>query len=142
MLSGGIPRGSVVKNLPVNGKGLFDLWVRKIPWKREWQPTPVFLPGESHGQRSLQGYSPWGHKVFDVTERLKEQQQCFRGWWQRGGVTGDPGRDPSGWLEKEKIRKQLKRSVAGLPGSGSLKKAVIGKETSEKRRESRSHTGV
>ena len=36
----------------------FDLWVKKIPWRREWQPTSVFLPGESHGQRSLAGYSP------------------------------------------------------------------------------------
>ena len=41
----------------------FDPWVEKIPWRREWQPTPVFLPGEFRGQRSLVGYSPWGHKV-------------------------------------------------------------------------------
>ena len=40
----------------------FDPWVRKIPWKRKWQPTPVFLPGESHGERSLVGYSLWGPK--------------------------------------------------------------------------------
>jgi len=40
----------------------FDPWVRKIPWRRKWQPTPVFLPGESHGQRSLVGYNPSGHK--------------------------------------------------------------------------------
>ena len=40
----------------------FNPWVRKIPWRRAWQPTPVFLLGESHGQRSLAGYSPWGHK--------------------------------------------------------------------------------
>ena len=40
----------------------FDPWVRKIPWRRKWQPTPVFLPGESHGQRSLAGSSPWGRK--------------------------------------------------------------------------------
>ena len=46
----------------------FDPWVGKIPWRREWQPTPVFLPGESHGQRSLAGYSPWGHKELDTTE--------------------------------------------------------------------------
>ena len=37
----------------------FDLWVWKIPWRRKWQPTPVFLPGKAHGQRSLVGYSPW-----------------------------------------------------------------------------------
>ena len=48
----------------------FDPWVRKISWKRARQPTPVFLPGESHGQRSLAGYSPWGPKESDTTERL------------------------------------------------------------------------
>ena len=46
----------------------FDLWVRKIPWSREWQPPPVFLPGESHGKKSLVGYCPWGHKELDATE--------------------------------------------------------------------------
>ena len=45
-------------------------WVGKIPWRRAWQPTPVFLPGESHGQRSLAGYSPWGRKESDTAERL------------------------------------------------------------------------
>ena len=48
----------------------FDPWVKKMPWRRAWQPTPVFLPGESNGQRSLVGYSPWGHKELDTTERL------------------------------------------------------------------------
>ena len=48
----------------------FNPWVRKIPWRREWQPTAVFLPGKSHGQRSLAGYSPWGHKESDTTEQL------------------------------------------------------------------------
>ena len=43
-------------------------WVRKTPGRREWQPTLVFLLGESHGQRSLVGYSPWGHKGLDMTE--------------------------------------------------------------------------
>ena len=42
--------------------------VRKIPWRRKWQPTPVFLPGESRGQRSLVGYSPRGRKELDTTE--------------------------------------------------------------------------
>jgi len=46
----------------------FDPWVGKIPWKRAWQPIPEFLPGESHGQRRLAGYSPWGHKELDTTE--------------------------------------------------------------------------
>ena len=47
----------------------FSPWVRKIPWRRAQQPTPVFLPGESHGQGSLV-YSPWGHRELNMTERL------------------------------------------------------------------------
>ena len=46
----------------------FEPWVRKIPWRRAQQPTPVFLPGEPHGQRSLAGYSPRGHKELDTTD--------------------------------------------------------------------------
>ena len=49
----------------------FNPWVRKIPWRRECQhslPTAAFLPGKSHGQRSLAGYSPWGQKELDTTE--------------------------------------------------------------------------
>ena len=46
----------------------FSPWVEKIPWSRKWQPTPVFLPGKLHGQRSLVGYSPWGRKESDTTE--------------------------------------------------------------------------
>ena len=46
----------------------FDLWVRKIPWRRAWQPTLVFLPGESHGQRNPVRHGPWGHRELDTTE--------------------------------------------------------------------------
>ena len=55
----------------------FNPWVGKIPWRRTWQPTPVFLPGESHGQKSLVGYSPWGHKESAMTERI--QHVCTHG---------------------------------------------------------------
>ena len=48
----------------------FDPWVGKILWRKKWQPTPVFLPAKFHGQRSLAGYSPWGNKESDTTERL------------------------------------------------------------------------
>ena len=48
----------------------FNPWVGKIPWRRKCQSTPVLLPGKSHGQRSLVGYSPWGRKESDTTERL------------------------------------------------------------------------
>ena len=46
----------------------FNPWVGKMPWRRAWQPSPIFLPGESHGERSLVGYSPWGHKESDKAE--------------------------------------------------------------------------
>ena len=81
--------GSVLKNLPANARRQrrrrFDSWVGKILWRRrnlqpihilkilwwkKWQPVLVFLPGESHGQRSRAGYSPGGHKESDMTEGL------------------------------------------------------------------------
>ena len=62
----GLPRGHPSKESSCQcrrGRRLrFDPWVGKIPWRRKWQPTPVFLPGGSHGQRSLVGYPPWGRR--------------------------------------------------------------------------------
>ena len=52
----------------------FSPWVRKILWRRKWQPTPVFLPGEPHGQRNLEDYGLWRHKVSDMTEQLSTAQ--------------------------------------------------------------------
>ena len=59
----------------------FDSWVQKIPWRRAWQPSPVFLPGESHGQRSLEGYPAWGLNEWDTeaTVGLTQQRQ-IKGW--------------------------------------------------------------
>ena len=60
------PGDAVVKNLPAmqeTRRSEFDPCVGKIPWKRKWQPTPVFLPGKFHAQRSIAGYSPWDHRV-------------------------------------------------------------------------------
>ena len=54
----------------------FDHWVGKILWRKKWQPTPVFLPAKFHGQRSLAGYSPWGNKESDTTERLNMLVGC------------------------------------------------------------------
>ena len=56
----------MIKNPPANTGDGFNLWVRKTPWRRKWQSTPVFLLGKSHGQRGLEG--PWGHKEPDMTE--------------------------------------------------------------------------
>ena len=53
----------------------FNPWVGKVPQRRAWQPTPVFLPGESHGQRDLAGYSPWGCKELDATEVTQHNEK-------------------------------------------------------------------
>ena len=67
-----IPGGTGVKNLPANAgrckRRGFSPWAGKIPWRRAWQPVPLFLLGESHGQRSLVGCSSLGHKELDITE--------------------------------------------------------------------------
>ena len=65
-----------IKNPPANaGNAGFDPWVGKIPWRRAWQPTPVFLPGQSHGQRSLAGYDgPQGCKEFHATEAIDHKR--------------------------------------------------------------------
>ena len=60
----------MVKNLPTMQETWVQSLVGKTSWRREWQCTPVFLPGESHGQRSLEGYRPQGHKESDTTEGL------------------------------------------------------------------------
>ena len=68
----------VVKNLSANAgdrkRHRIDPRIRKIPRRRAWQPTPVFLPGESHGQRSLLGYSPWGRRALNTTGQLSAAQ--------------------------------------------------------------------
>ena len=68
-----------------------DPWSRKIPWRRKRQPTPVFLPEKSHGQRSLAGYSPWGHRELDTTERLNnnthgDNEKMLDSGYIEGGV--------------------------------------------------------
>ena len=59
----------MAKNPPANAGDVHgsDPSVRKMPWRRKWQPSPVFLPGKSHGERSLAGYSPWSRKESDST---------------------------------------------------------------------------
>ena len=67
----GFPGGSDGKSVCLQcGRPRFDSWVRKIPWRKKWQPTPVLLPGKFHGWRNLIGYSPWGRKELDTTEGL------------------------------------------------------------------------
>ena len=73
----------MVKNSHANagdtgGVGSILAWVGKIPWRKKWQPTPVFLPGQFHGQRSLVGCSPWGHRESDLTEHTAQDIQGAR----------------------------------------------------------------
>ena len=72
--SQGVPDDSVVKKPPASAgnSGSID------PWRKKWQPTPVFLLGKSHGQRSLAEHSPWGHKESDTTESLSKHALYFR----------------------------------------------------------------
>ena len=68
---GSIPGGPMVKESSCQYRRCrFDPWVRKIPWRRKWQATPVFLFGKCHGQRSLTACSPWGCKESDMTWQL------------------------------------------------------------------------
>ena len=73
----GLPSGSVVKKLPAKAGDIFDPWVRKIPWRRKWQPTPEFLLGKSHGQKSLAGCSPRCHKGVGHDLATKQQPGYF-----------------------------------------------------------------
>ena len=109
----GFPGGREVTNLPVNARDAssikqsahqckrcrFHPWVGKIPWRRKWQSIPVFLPGESHGQRSLQSYSPWGHRTEHACTRMITQPSprlcvCGNSGFVRSsswGFLGHPG---------------------------------------------------
>ena len=75
----GFPGGSDGKESACKSRRLgFNPWVEKIPWRRAWQPTPVFFRGESHGQRSLVGYSPWGRKELNTVSDSICLQETFQ----------------------------------------------------------------
>ena len=79
----GFPSGSDCKSVCLQWRRpRFDHWVGKIPWRRKWQPTPVFLPGKSHGLRSLR-YRPRGRKELDTTERLHFHLSLRRLTWKK-----------------------------------------------------------
>ena len=88
----------------------FHPWVEKIPWRREWQPTPVFLPGKFHGSRSRAGYRPWGCKESDTAEQLRvpvlppsKRESCIKSLplqqvpyaYQLASFSNDPGAFPA-----------------------------------------------
>ena len=74
-------------------------------WRRKWQPTPVFLPGEFHGQRSLASYSPWGFKESDTTEQLSLSHgllfRCKKEWGADTHNIDEPGRHYTKWNKSD-----------------------------------------
>ena len=79
-----VPYGSNSKVHLQRRRPRFDPWVGKIPWRRKWLPNPVFLPGKFHRQRSLAGYSPWGCKELDTTERLTHTHTLTK--WSKSSI--------------------------------------------------------
>ena len=104
------PSGSEDKVSACNAQGPGSIpGLERFPWRRKWQPTPIFLPGESHGQRSLAGYSPQGCKKSDTTKRLHISHSLYKPlfreiqevWFSSAAVSLKLGetRDQTGWRE-------------------------------------------
>ena len=99
----------MVKCLPVMLETQVQSWVGKIPWRRKWQPILVLLPGKVHGLRILVGYSTWGRKESDTTERLHFTSEASRIWvgvvvlWE--GLMGEHA-----LIEKVKRRKKQSKT--------------------------------
>ena len=84
----------------------FNPWVGKIPWRKAWQSPPVFPTGESHGQMSLVGYSPWGHKEWDSTEVTGHAHTIYLEMISKGLVEerrSDSGRKSRNWTSGTQI---------------------------------------
>ena len=117
----------MVKNPPAEAGDVGDPrstglipWVEKIPLRREWQPTPVFLPGESCGQRSLAGCRPWGRKESDTTVHTADSTQSLEGalGLKPGRTTRPSTRPPQGDAESQKARGHFLQTGQG-PSRGS-----------------------
>ena len=100
----------MVKNLPANAGNMrhsFHTWVEKISWRRTWPPTLLFLPGESHEQRSLVDYSPWGHKELDMAEQRSAHAadlHIHRNLPSPGDLKRSPGILPASKLEASELQ--------------------------------------
>ena len=92
----------------------------RFPWRRKWQLTPVFLPGEFHGQRSLAGYSPWGRRELDMTKLLTlsacNARDCLQG--------RRPGLGP--WVGKIPWRRKWQPTPVSLPGKSHGQRSLMG----------------
>ena len=79
--------GFLVAQMVKNPLAMQETWVEKILWRRKWQPTPVFLPGKFHGERSLVGYSPRSHKELDTIEQVGMK---MNEGWCKNGIHAEP----------------------------------------------------
>ena len=117
-LARGIPRWFSCKESTCQCRRCeFHPWVGKISQRRLWQPTPVFLPGESHGQRSLAGYSPWGHKELDMTELTQHTSMQNKRTWD--SVSTYTGLTPPGELQSNSGTNPLEFVQTPPPLSGN-----------------------
>ena len=115
-----------------------DPWVGKISWRRKWQPTPVLLPGKFHGLRSLVGYSSWGHKESDTTERLHFLSLIRHLFQYLGFPGGASGKKPAcqrrrhkrcrfnPWVRKIPWRSTWQLAPAFLPGELHGQRSLAG----------------
>ena len=117
--------GSVGKESAFRRHG-FDSWVGKIPWSRKWQPTPLFLPGVFHGQRSLSAYSPWGPKELDMTELLSTHYWGFprSSVSKESACNAGPGFHP--WVGHISWRRKWQPAPVFLPGKFHGQRSLAG----------------
>ena len=115
----------MIKNPTASKRHRFDPWVGKISWRRAWKPTPVFLPGEFCGWRSLVGYSPWGHKESNMTEQLSMQSTHKSGADRVGlslqGIQEFENSGTSSYLQSHiHLLRRAYLSFVGLPYSSKI----------------------
>ena len=127
----GFPGGSDGKDC-LQWRPGFNPWVGKIPWRRKWLPTAISLPGKSHGQRSLTGYSPWGCKELETTERLTTQHVTCEIMRVESSI--NTGLKIQTYILKKK-RIQERRAGRWCGGEGMLRGKGIQKELTQKPRD-------
>ena len=112
----------------------FNPCIRKIPWSRKWQPTPVFLPGKSHGQTSLEGYSPWGRKESNMTEHAHTHTFLMPIiiWWDfpRGSLVKNLPAMLEMWVwslgREDPLERKQQHSPVFLPGKSHGQRILAG----------------